>query len=112
VPRPARVSWIGDFLQAFEQPGQLAAQHRQLSCDRILARLLLLGHGGVGRARIGQRRRCTGGEPFGYLAGSKRFFLVFFFTPLFFDRLALRAPGRFAHCIGLPDKGSAHSKRR
>jgi hypothetical protein len=32
----------------------------------------------VCEGRFGQRRRCTGEEPFGYLAGSKRFFLVFF----------------------------------
>jgi hypothetical protein len=37
-----------------------------------------LGHGGVGRAGIGQWRRCPGEEPFGYLPGSKRLLLAFF----------------------------------
>ena len=76
----ARVAQIVDLLQVFEQTGQFAAQHRHLSAHRFLARALLLGHGGIGRAGIGQCRRGSGAEPFGYLPGSKRLFLLFFYA--------------------------------
>jgi len=74
----ARVSQIGDLPQLFKQTGQFATQHRQLSSHRFLTRLLFLGYGGVGRAGIGQCRRCPEGEPFDYLPGSKRVLLLFF----------------------------------
>jgi len=73
-------SWKVWLRRARTRPGssQGAAQHRPLSAHRFLARALLLRHGGIGRAGIGQRRRCSGAESFGYLAGSKRLLLLFF----------------------------------
>jgi hypothetical protein len=62
------MSQIGNFLQSFEQPGQLAAQDAQLPAYGLLACLLLLDDRGIGRAGIGQRWRDPGTASFGELA--------------------------------------------
>ena len=79
---------------------------------RLLARLLLLGHGGVGRARVGQGRRSPGQEALPELALAKHLLLLFFQTPLFLDKLAGGAPGGFAHGRVPPPELGAHSTRR